>query len=92
MPGRCAPLAQSKCYSWTTGASSRSGQSRARPNGTGRGARLITSQVPVDRWHDLICNPNLVDAILNCLVQNTHRIQLRGDSVRRKRPAKPFEA
>ncbi|MBY0329490.1 MAG: ATP-binding protein [Acetobacteraceae bacterium] len=58
----------------------------------GRGAALITSQVPVDRWHDLIGNPTLADAILDRLVHNAHRIQLRGDSLRRKRPAKPVEA
>ena len=58
----------------------------------GHGATLITSQVPVDRWHDLIGNPTLADAILDRLVHNAHRIQLRGDSLRRKRPAKPVEA
>jgi DNA replication protein DnaC len=53
----------------------------------GRGATLITSQVPVDRWHDLIGDPTLADAILDRLVHNAHRIQLRGDSLRRKRTA-----
>jgi len=51
----------------------------------GRGATLITSQVPVDRWHDLIGDPTLGDAILDRLVHNAHRIQLRGDSLRRKK-------
>ena len=63
-----------------------------RSGSNGRGATLITSQVPVDRWHDLIGNPTLADAILDRLVHNAHRIQLRGDSLRRKRPAKPVEA
>ena len=58
----------------------------------GRGATLITSQVPVDRWHDLIGNPTLADAILDRLVHNAHRIQLRGDSLRRKRAATAAEA
>ena len=59
----------------------------------GRGATLITSQVPVDRWHDLITgNPTLADAILDRLVHNAHRIHLRGDSLRRKLPSKPIEA
>jgi DNA replication protein DnaC len=53
----------------------------------GRGATLITSQVPVDRWHDLIGDPTLADAILDRLVHNAHRIQLRDDSLRRKRTA-----
>ena len=54
----------------------------------GRGATLLTSQVPVDRWHDLIGDPTLADAILDRLVHNAHRIQLRGDSLRRKRTAR----
>jgi DNA replication protein DnaC len=59
----------------------------------GRGATLITSQVPVDRWYDLIVsNPTLADAILDRLVHNAHRIQLHGDSLRRKRAAIPAEA
>jgi DNA replication protein DnaC len=51
----------------------------------GRGATLITSQVPVDRWHDLIGDPTLADAILDRVVHNAHRIQLRGESLRRKK-------
>jgi DNA replication protein DnaC len=51
----------------------------------GRGATLITSQIPVDRWHDLIGDPTLADAILDRIVHNANRIQLRGDSLRRKR-------
>jgi DNA replication protein DnaC len=47
----------------------------------------------VDRWHDLIVgNPTLADAILDRLVHNAHRIQLRGDSLRRKRAAMTAEA
>ena len=46
----------------------------------------------MDRWHDLTGNPTLADAILDRLVHNAHRIQLRGDSLRRKRTAKPVEA
>jgi hypothetical protein len=42
----------------------------------GRDAMLITSQIPVGRWHDLITgNPILADAILERLVHNAHRIQ-----------------
>jgi DNA replication protein DnaC len=51
----------------------------------GRGATLITSQIPIDRWHDLIGDPTLADAILDRIVHNAHRIQLRGDSLRRKK-------
>ena len=47
----------------------------------GRGATLITSQIPVDRWHDLIGEPTLADAILDRIVHNAHRLQLRGRSL-----------
>ena len=50
----------------------------------GRGATLITSQIPVDRWHDLIGEPTLADAILDRLLHNAHRLQLRGESLRKK--------
>ncbi len=51
----------------------------------GRGATLVTSQIPVDRWHDLIGDPTLADAILDRVVHNAHRIHLRGESLRRKK-------
>jgi DNA replication protein DnaC len=51
----------------------------------GRGATLVTSQVPVDRWHDLIGDPTIGDATLDRIVHNAHHIQLRGDSLRRKK-------
>ena len=51
----------------------------------GRGAILITSQVPVDRWHDIIANPTLADAVLDRIVHNAHRIALSGDSLRKTR-------
>jgi DNA replication protein DnaC len=53
-----------------------------------RASTLITSQLPVDRWHDTIGDPTLADAILDRLVHNAHRIALTGDSFRRWRGAK----
>jgi DNA replication protein DnaC len=50
----------------------------------GRGATLITSQLPVDRWHGLIGEPTLADAILDRVIHSAHRLQLRGDSLRKK--------
>lgn len=50
----------------------------------GRGATLITTQVPVDRWHDLIGEPTIADAILDRVIHNAHRLKLKGDSLRRK--------
>ena len=58
----------------------------------GRGATLITSQLPVDRWHGMIGDPTLADAILDRLVHNAHRIQLKGDSLRKPRPPEAVTA
>lgn len=52
----------------------------------GTAATLITSQLPVDRWHDVIVCPTLADAILDRLVHTSHRIQLKGESWRRGTP------
>ena len=54
----------------------------------GRGATLITSQFPVDSWHEAIGDPTVADAILDRLVHSAHRIALKGES-RRKPKAKP---
>ncbi len=51
----------------------------------GRRSTIVTSQVPVDRWHELIGDPTYADAILDRLVHNAHRIDLAGDSLRRRR-------
>ena len=50
----------------------------------GRSATIITSQLPVDRWHELIGDPTLADAILDRIIHNAHRLKLKGDSLRRK--------
>ncbi len=47
---------------------------------------LITSQLPVDQWYDIIGNPTLADAILDRVVHNAYRIDLSGDSMRKRRP------
>ena len=49
------------------------------------GLILVTSQVPVDRWHDMIGLPTIADAILDCLVHNAYRIELKGESLRKQR-------
>ena len=50
-----------------------------------RGSILITSQVPVDRWFEIIGNPTLADAILDRVVHNAYRIELAGESLRKRR-------
>jgi DNA replication protein DnaC len=51
----------------------------------GRHSTILTSQIPVDKWHALIGDPTYADAILDRLVHNAHRIDLAGDSLRRRR-------
>jgi DNA replication protein DnaC len=46
---------------------------------------IITSQVPVERWYEIIGDPTMADAILDRLVHNAYRIELKGDSLRKKR-------
>ncbi|MEX2535181.1 MAG: IS21-like element helper ATPase IstB [Trueperaceae bacterium] len=46
---------------------------------------LITSQLPVDAWHDYLADPTLADAILDRFVHNAHKLNLRGDSMRKTR-------
>ena len=48
---------------------------------------ILTSQLPVTRWHEQIGDPTVADGILDRLVHNAHRIEMRGDSMRKKRGA-----
>ena len=45
---------------------------------------LVTSQLPIDHWHEQIGDPTLADAILDRLVHNAHKIKLDGDSMRKQ--------
>jgi IstB-like ATP binding protein len=49
----------------------------------GRGATLITSQLPVSTWHEVIGEPTLGDAILDRIVHNAYRLDLDGPSMRK---------
>jgi DNA replication protein DnaC len=51
----------------------------------GRGSTLITSQLTVDKWHDVIGEPTFADAILDRLVHNAYRLALDGPSIRKIR-------
>jgi len=44
---------------------------------------VITSQYPVAKWHELIGEPTLADAILDRIVHNAHKIVLKGESMRK---------
>ncbi|MDO9246315.1 MAG: ATP-binding protein, partial [Phenylobacterium sp.] len=54
-----------------------------------RGSVLITSQVPIDRWYEIIGNPTLADAILDRVIHNTYRVELAGESLRKSRAPQP---
>ena len=57
----------------------------------GQRSTLVTSQLPLEHWHELIGDPTLADAILDRLVHSAYRITLKGESMR-KRKAKPLTA
>ncbi|MCJ7669631.1 MAG: ATP-binding protein, partial [Dehalococcoidia bacterium] len=50
-----------------------------------RGSTLVTSQFPINTWHELIGEPTIADAILDRLVHPAHKITLKGDSMRKVR-------
>lgn len=50
---------------------------------------ILTSQLPVARWHEQIGDPTAADGILDRLVHNAHRLEMRGDSMRKKRGTQP---
>lgn len=51
----------------------------------GINSTIVTSQLPVKNWHETIGNPTLADAILDRLIHNAHTIQLKGESLRKKK-------
>jgi DNA replication protein DnaC len=51
----------------------------------GTGSTLITSQFPVDQWHGVINDATVADAILDRLVHNAYRLDLKGESIRKTR-------
>ena len=52
---------------------------------------ILTSQLPVSRWHEQIGDPTVADGILDRLVHNAHRIEMRGESMRKKSNPSPDE-
>ena len=49
-----------------------------------RRATMVTSQLPVDHWHEALGEPTLADAILDRLVHNAYKIALQGESMRKR--------
>lgn len=56
-----------------------------------RRSLILTSQMPVAHWHEQIGDPTIADSILDRLVHNAYRIELKGESMRKKRTRKPGE-
>ncbi len=54
-------------------------------NVTRSASLILTSQLPVTRWHEQIGDPTVADGILDRLIHNAHRIEMRGDSMRKNR-------
>ncbi|MBU6473159.1 MAG: IS21-like element helper ATPase IstB [Alphaproteobacteria bacterium] len=55
-----------------------------------RKSTLITAQLPVVKWHEMIGEPTIADAILDRIVHNAHRITLEGESMRKRKSARPL--
>lgn len=51
----------------------------------GKSSMIITSQLPVGKWHELIGEKTIADAILDRIVHDAHRMELQGESMRKKR-------
>lgn len=50
----------------------------------GKSSTIITSQVPVSKWHDIIGEKTVADAILDRIIHEAHRLDLKGESLRKK--------
>ena len=50
-----------------------------------KGSMLVTSQLPVSKWYEIIGEKTIADAILDRLIHQSHRIELKGESMRKKR-------
>lgn len=54
----------------------------------GKQAVIVTAQLPVAQWHDIIAEPTVADSILDRLLSNAHRLELKGPSLRRQKEKK----
>jgi len=50
----------------------------------GKHSTIVTSQIPVKLWHDVIGEKTIADAVLDRLVHDAHRVEMKGDSLRKK--------
>jgi DNA replication protein DnaC len=57
----------------------------------GKSSTIFTSQVPVSKWHEIIGEQTIADAILDRIVHDAHRVEMKGESLRKKRQPKTEE-
>jgi DNA replication protein DnaC len=57
----------------------------------GKASTIFTSQVPVNKWHEVIGEQTIADAILDRIIHDAHRLELKGESMRKKRAILPEE-
>ena len=50
----------------------------------GKGSIIVTSQVPVNKWYDVIGEQTVADAILDRIIHESHRLELKGESMRKR--------
>ena len=46
---------------------------------------LVVTQIPVTEWHEQFANPTLADAIMDRIVHNAYRLELKGESMRKRK-------
>jgi DNA replication protein DnaC len=54
----------------------------------GKSSTIITSQIPVSKWHEIIGDQTIADAILDRIVHDAHRIDMKGESLRKRKQPK----
>jgi len=57
----------------------------------GKSSTIITSQIPINKWHEVIGEETIADAILDRIIHDAHRVEMKGDSLRKKRQPKSHE-
>jgi DNA replication protein DnaC len=54
-----------------------------------RRSMILTSQMPIAHWHEQIGDPSIADSILDRVIHNAYRVELAGESMRKKKARKP---
>jgi len=57
----------------------------------GKSSTIITSQIPINKWHEVIGEETIADAIMDRIIHDAHRVEMKGDSLRKKRRPKNEE-